>query len=173
MAAALLATRLADPRRRALHSGFSRIRAAGGAGGPGGAGLGPRPLLVLVDRTLDLPSSLSHPSTYSALVAETLPTSNDGTRVRVPSSSGPTVMDLDVEADEFWERAAGLPFGEAVELQCESFPARMRAVRRQARCLACPRPGTPAILPFCRLLLGKKCRVVVASVILWEPRGYG
>jgi hypothetical protein len=112
--------------------------------------------LVLVDRTLDLASALTHPSTYAALVAETLPTSNDGTRVRVPaaaaaasgsgSAPAPTVMDLDAEADDFWARAASLPFGEAVELQCETRP------RRRLLSLACLHI---ALLPTALLLVAR------------------
>ncbi|KAA0157928.1 hypothetical protein FNF31_05656 [Cafeteria roenbergensis] len=135
-AAGLLAERLAAPGFRASHAAFSRIRAAGGAGGPGGVGLGPRPLLVLVDRMQDVASGLAHPSTYAALVAETMEVSSDGTRVKVPHASlpgsapdataadaaadGSTVtMDLDPATDAFWAQAAGLAFGDAVELQAK------------------------------------------------------
>jgi sec1 family domain-containing protein 1 len=80
-----------------------------------------RPLLVLLDRTIDIAASLAHPSTYSALVGETLKTFSEGTRVRLPASpdgSQPaTSMDLDADSDHFWAKAAHLPFPEAVEMQ--------------------------------------------------------
>jgi len=140
-----LAERLALPGFAASHGRFSGIRAAAGAGGPGGVGLGPRPLLVLVDRLQDVASGLAHPTTYAALVAETLPTSADGTRVMVPDASlpgsdaaaaapasgrrGAFAMELDPESDSFWAHAADLPFGEAVELHCEGRQSRWRGTR--------------------------------------------
>lgn len=165
----MLAERLAAPGFRASHAAFSRIRATGGAGGPGGVGLGPRPLLVLVDRMQDVASGLAHPSTYAALVAETMEVSSDGTRVKVPhaslpgstsdasaddaAASGGTVsMDLDPATDAFWAQAAGLAFGDAVELQseCDSGSLGCLRVPPAARGFAVRALGGPSLARLMR-----------------------
>lgn len=85
-----------------------------------------RPLLVIVDRSIDLPVMLHHTWTYQALAHDalglklnrvTVPLKDDSS---VPGFGGPAktrVFDLD-KSDLFWAQNAGLPFpmvAEAVE----------------------------------------------------------
>ena len=82
------------------------------------AAAAPRPVLVLLDRGIDLAVGLQHASTYQALVDDLLGLPNR--RVTIPAFTPdgrqlavPHVYDLDVTRDTFWNAQAGTVFGAA------------------------------------------------------------
>ncbi|KAF6001742.1 Sec1 domain containing protein 1 [Cyanidiococcus yangmingshanensis] len=82
------------------------------------AGLPPlrRPLLALLDRSLDLAIMLHHGWTYEVLIHELLP--YELNRVSLPlekPGSDRTRYDLDDESDPFWAENASLPFPQVAE----------------------------------------------------------
>lgn len=97
-----------------------------------------RPVLILLDRNIDLAVALGHTSTYQALVDDlvglrtrrvTIPAfAPDGRKL--PKSH---VYDLDPATDSFWHDHAGSPFPEAIEaneVQIKEISAKEEAVRR-------------------------------------------
>lgn len=139
--AAEVARRLDEALREALSVGNNMFDGAGRAGDvPGVGGRGERPLLVLLDRTVDLSVMLHHTWTYQALAHDSLglhlnrvsvPVRDDGSGA-VPGR--PKVYDLD-KADEFWSGNAGLPFpmvAEAVEGALADYKEEVVAINRSA-----------------------------------------
>lgn len=104
------------------------------------AGVGARPLLVIVDRGIDLPVMLHHTWTYQALAHDTL--SLNLNRVTVPvrdpdgsaATSKKRTFDLD-KSDTFWGANAGLPFpmvAEAVEGALQAYKDEVAELNRSA-----------------------------------------
>jgi len=85
-----------------------------------------RPLLIIVDRTLDVPVMLHHTWTYQALAHDTLGLNLNRVKVGVKEPNGTTrlrAFDLD-KTDDFWKHNAGLPFpmvAEAVETALQNY----------------------------------------------------
>ena len=85
----------------------------------GGASAGPfaetgstppsRPLVVILDRALDLATALRHTCTYQALVGDVL-----DYRMNRVNAEGKS-YDLEVEQDGFWKKNAPRPFPEAID----------------------------------------------------------
>jgi hypothetical protein len=102
MIARALAARLSE-------SNQHRLAGGGGASLPSHASLASfrRPLLVLLDRNVDLAAMLHHPWTYSALVHDAL-----GLRLnRVKLSDGDATKTFDLDAhDTFWTSQGGATF---------------------------------------------------------------
>lgn len=89
-----------------------------------------RPLLILIDRTLDVPVMLHHTWTYQALTHDTLGLKLNRVKIGVKDDAtlGLTTreraFDLDKNDDEFWCKNAGLPFplvAEAVENALQNY----------------------------------------------------
>lgn len=106
-----------------------------------------RPLLVLLDRNIDLPVMLHHSWTYQALAHDALALNlnritvaaqgqSDGTAVESPGSlTKPRVYDLD-KTDKFWAANAGQPFpkvAEAVEASLDEYQKEVAAINRSAK----------------------------------------
>lgn len=112
-----------------------------GGAGSGGAGVGKsaRPVLVLLDRTVDLAVMLHHTWTYQALAHDSL--GLELNRVSVPVRDGVEggagrnrVYDMD-KGDEFWRGNAGLPFpmvAEAVEGALQDYKEDVGRITRSA-----------------------------------------
>lgn len=87
-----------------------------------------RPLLIIVDRTLDVPVMLHHTWTYQAIAHDTLGLKLNRVKVAVKDPSGQTRLrsfDLD-KTDEFWKHNSGLVFpmvAEAVEKALQNYQA--------------------------------------------------
>eukprot|EP00184_Porphyridium_aerugineum_P000603 CAMPEP_0184707732 /NCGR_PEP_ID=MMETSP0313-20130426/37420_1 /TAXON_ID=2792 /ORGANISM="Porphyridium aerugineum, Strain SAG 1380-2" /LENGTH=680 /DNA_ID=CAMNT_0027169313 /DNA_START=182 /DNA_END=2224 /DNA_ORIENTATION=- len=95
-----------------------------------------RPLLVLLDRNIDLPVMLHHTWTYQALTHDLL--GLELNRVTIPKRENDTLpsksYDLD-PSDFFWATNAGKPFprvAEAVEAALTSYQREVEEVNRQA-----------------------------------------
>lgn len=100
-----------------------------------------RPLLVLLDRSIDLPVMLHHTWTYQALAHDSLslhlnrvsiPPSTSDAGAAVPSK--PKTYDLD-KNDEFWATNAGLPFpmvAEAVETALQKYKEKVAELNKSA-----------------------------------------
>lgn len=75
-----------------------------------------RPVLVLLDRNVDMAVMLAHTSTYRALLDDTLGIRLNRVTVSVEKSGERTrkTYDLDRDSDGFWAHYAGHPFPEAV-----------------------------------------------------------
>jgi hypothetical protein len=77
-----------------------------------GVGALRRPIMVLLDRSVDLTLPLYHPWTYQALVHDVLDMKSNVVTLPV-EKDGKTIKEryeLVVETDEFWRINAGLPF---------------------------------------------------------------
>uniref|UniRef100_A0A1I8H378 Sec1 family domain-containing protein 1 n=1 Tax=Macrostomum lignano TaxID=282301 RepID=A0A1I8H378_9PLAT len=103
-----------------------------------------RPLLLLLDRSLDLATMLHHPWTYQALVHDVLGSRLN--RVELPQSGPPshqqqqqkrtTAYDLLAEEDNFWSAQRGAPFPEvadAVKRNLEKYKQEEEKVGRLKR----------------------------------------
>uniref|UniRef100_A0A1I8GP24 Sec1 family domain-containing protein 1 n=1 Tax=Macrostomum lignano TaxID=282301 RepID=A0A1I8GP24_9PLAT len=103
-----------------------------------------RPLLLLLDRSLDLATMLHHPWTYQALVHDVLGSRLN--RVELPQSGPPsqqqqqqkrtTAYDLLAEEDNFWSAQRGAPFPEvadAVKRNLEKYKQEEEKVSRLKR----------------------------------------
>lgn len=74
-----------------------------------------RPLLLILDRNIDLTSMISHGWTYQALVSDCLEIHlNRVTVPALPSSGGKKAYDLDAK-DFFWAKNAANPFPQVAE----------------------------------------------------------
>lgn len=71
-----------------------------------------RPLLLLVDRHIDLPIMLHHPWTYQALAVDLFRTSLN--KILIPDNN-PPVQELDKRRDNFWKEQSVLNFGDAIQ----------------------------------------------------------
>ncbi|CAE7437298.1 SLY1, partial [Symbiodinium sp. KB8] len=98
-----------------------------------------RPLLLLLDRSLDLCSMLTHPSSYGGFIADTL--GLKGNRARIPPSADAgagargEAVDLDVRTDAFWEEFSAAPLPGAIEgndAQLKALVAEERKLRHTA-----------------------------------------
>lgn len=93
----------------------------------------PRPLLIIVDRSLDVPVMLHHTWTYQALAHDTLGMKLNRVKVNAKDASGaprPRTFDLD-KSDEFWRNNARLPFpmvAEAVEGALQKYKSEVPAL---------------------------------------------
>lgn len=111
------------------------------------APVGQRPLMVLLDRSIDLPVMLHHSWTYQALAHDSLELRLN--RVTVPaqtqvhpvpsdmnaSNGKPRIYDLD-KSDKFWAVNAGLPFpmvAEAVEAALQEYQKEVAVINRSAK----------------------------------------
>ena len=78
-----------------------------------------RPLLVIVDRTVDITPMLSHSWTYQSLVHDVLNMRLNQITVEVPDDSGsakPVKKHYDLKSnDDFWGRNAAVPFPQVAE----------------------------------------------------------
>lgn len=132
-AAAMVARRLEDRIRELLAKGGAiatdLFSSAAGAARPGGEPAGSRPLLVLLDRDVDLATMLNHTWTYQAMVHDVLGMRLNRLTVPVDSagdeSAPPKPKSYDVdEGDGFWAAHAGEPFpavAEAVHSAIQEF----------------------------------------------------
>ena len=79
-------------------------------------GMFQRPLLLLVDRTVDLAVSVGHTSTYQALVDDMLGIRSNRCTLTVEQNGRASKKhyDLDSDADTFWQSHRGSPFPEAI-----------------------------------------------------------
>ncbi len=95
-----------------------------------------RPLLLILDRHVDLGGMLTHPSTYCGFVSDTL--GLRANRTSVPDASAPNgklSLDLDSRMDAFWKQFAAVPLPEAIEgndTQLQKVMAEEAALRRRA-----------------------------------------
>jgi sec1 family domain-containing protein 1 len=115
----------------------------GGSGGHSSRGMPSRPLLVLMDRYIDLPVMLHHTWTYQALTHDSLSLNLNRVTIPVPDADAAVallqsqksrVYDLD-KADSFWAINAGLPFpmvAEAVETALQDYKTEVAAINRSA-----------------------------------------
>ncbi|CAM9887991.1 unnamed protein product [Chrysoparadoxa australica] len=88
--------------------------------GAGGSVVHQRPMLVVLDRNIDLVTPLMHTSTYQALLDDVLNYKLNRVSVQLDGKEkGPKAQqktyDLDPESDEFFRRHKGAPFPEAIE----------------------------------------------------------
>lgn len=130
----MVAERL-DARVRETLKSAHGIFADTAGGGPGfTAAPADRPLLVLVDRALDLAVMLHHTWTYQALAHDALGLRLN--RVTVPGRDGAANKTFDLDkSDEFWREYAGKPFpvvAEAVESALQGYQSRVAELNRSA-----------------------------------------
>lgn len=103
-----------------------------------------RPLLIIVDRSIDISVMLHHTWTYQALAHDTLGLKLNRVSIPVKDSSGGVpgmspamrkrTFDLD-KTDSFWAENAGLPFpmvAEAVEGALQAYKAEVAELNRSA-----------------------------------------
>eukprot|EP00741_Cyanophora_paradoxa_P022802 tig00021518_g22023.t1 len=116
-----------------------------------------RPVLVLLDRDMDVPVILHHTWTYQALVHDALASHLNRVTVQVADSKdadgtekmSAKTYDLD-PADSFWAANAGSPFpkvAEEVEAALQQYKADVEALNRKTGAQAAPAPaaeGAPA-----------------------------
>eukprot|EP00913_Durusdinium_trenchii_P021890 g20569.t1 len=120
-AAEMIAVRLEDRIRELLNrSGgvASELFAAGGRAGAEVPGAASRPLLIILDRDIDLVTMLSHTWTYQAMVHDVLGMRLNKMQVPVESddaSAPPKARSYDVDdQDSFWTAHAGDQFPEVL-----------------------------------------------------------
>lgn len=93
-----------------------------------------RPLLLILDRHVDLGGMLTHPSTYCGFVSDTL--GLRANRTSVPEEGGGRLsLDLDSRLDAFWKQFAAVPLPEAIEgndTQLQKVIKEEAALRRKA-----------------------------------------
>ncbi|CAM9193347.1 unnamed protein product [Choristocarpus tenellus] len=86
--------------------------------GPGG-GIYQRPLVVVMDRSMDLVTALRHNSTYQALLDDVVDHRVNRVTVEMDGREGQPkrkkTYDVDSENDSFYRRFKGSPFPEAIE----------------------------------------------------------
>lgn len=101
-----------------------------------------RPLLVLLDRNMDLITPVAHSSTYQALIDDLLThkanrvefkvqSTNDHGRTRIQEKK----FDLDADTDRFYSRHKFVPFPEAIEsngAELQDVTSRENAIRSTA-----------------------------------------
>jgi len=96
-----------------------------------------RPVLVLVDRSVDMATPLHHTWTYQAMAHDVLPYNQN--RVTVPGGEGvggAKKKDKEYElnhADEFWDKHKGAPFpqvAEAIQESLEEIKAKQEDIQR-------------------------------------------
>jgi len=120
----------------------------GATGGPpsgSGAAVMVQPVLIILDRTVDLAVMLRHAWTYQALASDVLDVRLNRVRVAAPGDAGgltsmsagaPTrTYDLDVARDEFWATNAGAPFpavADAVAAALTEYQAAVADISRTA-----------------------------------------
>ncbi|TMW65873.1 hypothetical protein Poli38472_003638 [Pythium oligandrum] len=110
-----------------------------------------RPVLIIMDRNEDLPSSLHHPSTYQALVDDILKISLNRVKVNVKTSGDEAgngsrnvekIYDLDVTSDRFFELHAGSLFPDAIDANEEE----MKQVTKKEEQIRAKTGGNEALL---------------------------
>jgi len=71
-----------------------------------------RPVLIILDRNIDLSVMLHHPWTYQALAHDILGMSNNRVKVDVTNKevTKKVTYDLDSSSDSFWSQNTGVPF---------------------------------------------------------------
>ncbi|ORY33068.1 Sec1-like protein [Naematelia encephala] len=118
-AAEMVARQLDKKLRDHIASTASQRGGAGGRDGPyGGDGLSTlqRPLLVILDRNVDLIPMLSHSWTYQALVHDVLDMKLNRVTVESPENGRLQRKSYDIDSkDFFWEKNAGNPFPQVAE----------------------------------------------------------
>lgn len=118
MIAAKLDRKLRD---HVLNSKDNLFSAANQKNAPSGAASSSRPVLIIVDRNVDLVPMLSHSWTYQSLMADILKTRLNRIEVQVPvDESNPAKGNIkktyDLTANDFfWTRNAGEPFPQVAE----------------------------------------------------------
>jgi hypothetical protein len=91
-----------------------------GSGGKGGSTSSARPVLVIVDRNVDLIPMLSHSWTYQSLVHDVLKMRLNQITVEIPAdespNSKPVTKHYDLKSNDFfWAKNAGEPFPNVAE----------------------------------------------------------
>ncbi|KAK4688348.1 sec1 family domain-containing protein 1, partial [Tremellales sp. Uapishka_1] len=113
-AAEMVARRLDAKLRDHIASSTSQ-RGGGGYGSDGLSSL-PRPLLVILDRNVDLIPMMSHSWTYQALVHDVLDMKLNRVTVEAPENGRLQKKSYDFDAkDFFWAKNAGNPFPQVAE----------------------------------------------------------
>eukprot|EP01113_Clastostelium_recurvatum_P017096 TRINITY_DN2000_c0_g1_i1.p1 TRINITY_DN2000_c0_g1~~TRINITY_DN2000_c0_g1_i1.p1 ORF type:complete len:652 (-),score=130.27 TRINITY_DN2000_c0_g1_i1:186-2141(-) len=119
---------------------FSSSSSSSSSGGDGGASAFQRPVLIILNRNVDLTVALSHAWTYQALVHDLLGLSLNTIRLDVKEESAPGggapktkthVYDLDPSYDAFWSENTATPFpgvGVAVKSAVDDYQARVAEV---------------------------------------------
>lgn len=116
MIAAKLDRKLRDHILNAKDNLFSGNRSASGPGTPSS-----RPVLIIVDRNVDLVPMLSHSWTYQSLIHDVLRMHLNKITVEIPSEDGSsdkgaTKRNYDLTANDFfWNKNAGVPFPQVAE----------------------------------------------------------
>jgi len=93
-----------------------------------------RPLLVILDRNMDLITPIAHSSTYQALIDDLLTHSANRVEFKVESANKvqEKKYDLDADTDPFYSRHKFAPFPEAIEsngAELQSVTTRENAIR--------------------------------------------
>ncbi|WRT69150.1 uncharacterized protein IL334_006134 [Kwoniella shivajii] len=117
-AAEMVARKLDAKLRDHVASSASQRGGAGRDGGYGVDGLNSlqRPLLVILDRNVDLIPMLSHSWTYQALVHDVLDMKLNRVTVESPENGRLQKKSYDIDSkDFFWEKNAGNPFPQVAE----------------------------------------------------------
>ena len=116
MIAAKLDRKLRDHILNAKDNLFSGTRTAGGAATPSS-----RPVMVIVDRNVDLVPMLSHSWTYQSLIHDVLSMHLNRITVETPADEnnpgkGTVKRSYDLnQTDFFWNKNAGVPFPQVAE----------------------------------------------------------
>ena len=90
-----------------------------------------RPVLVLVDRSVDMATPLHHTWTYQALAHDVLPYDQNRVTVKAPAAKDKT-YELD-HRDEFWVQHKGSPFpqvAEAIQEALEEIKGKEEEIKR-------------------------------------------
>lgn len=127
-----------------------------------------RPLLVIVDRSVDMSVMLHHTWTYQALAHDTLGMKLNRVTVPIKDASNTMgevrkrVFDLD-KNDSFWEENAGLPFpmvADAVENALQSYQKEVADLNRSAGSIS----GEPIDPESATLKAGAKTSKLAAAI---------
>ncbi|CAK7268262.1 Vesicle trafficking between the ER and Golgi [Sporothrix epigloea] len=121
MAAEIIATKLDRKLRDHLLSSKDNMFASGGRPTSSAGMPVSRPVLIILDRNIDLTTMLSHSWTYQSLVHDVLGMKLNRVTVQTPideknSAKGTTKKTYDINAtDFFWKKNAPLPFPQVAE----------------------------------------------------------
>ena len=101
-----------------------------------------RPILVLLDRNMDLITPIAHSSTYQALIDDLLTHNSNRVEFKVESTNDhgrkrvqEKKFDLDADTDPFYSRHKFVPFPEAIEsngAELQDVTSRENAIRSKA-----------------------------------------
>ncbi|KAG7194140.1 Vesicle trafficking between the ER and Golgi [Scheffersomyces spartinae] len=118
-AAELIATLLDSKLRDYLNNSRGLSNGGAPAGGGGALNVNKRPVLVLLDRNIDLTSMFAHSWIYQCMVSDVFTLKRNRITIRKyseKSSNNPTQQEYDLDPrDFFWNKYSGLPFPDTVE----------------------------------------------------------